>query len=76
MYWNISDVSLAMIGGLLMGICTSLHLILKGRTTGFSGILYGIFTFDMKSLFWKIALMMGVTCMSSIFFKIYGYFFS
>lgn len=36
----------AIIGGLLIGIATTLHLALKGRITGISGIFYSIITCD------------------------------
>lgn len=72
MYWNVFDVYLALIGGLLMGITTSFHLVVRGRVTGFSGIMFSIFTFDRKSFFWKSALMLSLAIVSTIFFKIYG----
>jgi len=37
--WNPDDVYLALIGGCLIGLATSLHYILMGRVTGFSGII-------------------------------------
>jgi len=72
-FWNASDIGLGVIGGVLIGIATSIHFLLKGRVTGFSGIVYSIITFDLPSFFWKVSLMMGVVIASSIFFLIYGY---
>lgn len=72
-FWNASDIGLAVIGGVLIGIATSIHFLLKGRVTGFSGIVYSIITFDLPSFYWKVSLMMGVVIASSIFFLIYGY---
>lgn len=72
-FWNGTDIGLAVIGGALIGIATSLHYIVKGRVTGFSGILYSIATYDLPSFFWKVSLMMGVVMASSIFYLAYGY---
>lgn len=73
-YWNGYDIALGVIGGVLIGVATSIHYLLKGRVTGFSGIVYSIITFDKPSFYWKVSLMMGVVIASSIFFLIYGYF--
>lgn len=72
-FWNGTDIGLAVIGGALIGIATSLHYVVKGRVTGFSGILYSIATYDLPSFFWKVSLMMGVVMASSIFYLVYGY---
>ncbi|CAD8098466.1 unnamed protein product [Paramecium primaurelia] len=71
-FWNETDIGLAVIGGALIGIATSLHYVVKGRVTGFSGILYSIVTYDLPSFFWKVSLMMGVMMASSIFYLAYG----
>lgn len=72
-FWNATDIGLAVIGGALIGIATSLHYVIKGRVTGFSGILFSIVTYDLPSFFWKVSLMMGVMIASSIFYLAYGY---
>lgn len=71
-YWNQYDVYNALIGGFLMGITTSLHLVIKGRITGFSGIFFSIFTYEKKSFFWKSGLMISLAIVSAILFKCYG----
>jgi len=71
-YWNQYDVYLATIGGLYIGIATSAHLWIKGRITGFSGIFYSLITFETKSFFWKLALILSVVAISAIMFQIYG----
>lgn len=38
-------------GGVIVGIATSLHYVLKGNVTGMSGILYGIVSLDKSSNF-------------------------
>ncbi len=44
-----SDVGFAILGGIFIAASTSLHLYLKGRITGMSGIFYSIITLDMPS---------------------------
>lgn len=34
-------------GGIILGLATSLHYILKGNVTGMSGIVYGIASLNM-----------------------------
>lgn len=46
MYWNTEDVLLAIFGGALIGIATSIHYLVMGKTTGFSGLLYSLISFD------------------------------
>ena len=36
----------AAVGGVILGIATSIHYILKGNVTGMSGILYGVVTLN------------------------------
>lgn len=38
----------ATVGGIILGIATSLHYVLKGKVTGMSGIIYDV-TFFNKS---------------------------
>lgn len=61
-----SDAGMAILGGLLIGIASSLHLVLLGRVTGFSGIFYSLITYDKSSFFWKLSLISGVLFSSSI----------
>lgn len=72
-YWNPGDVGLAIIGGAIIGVSTTLHLLLRGRVTGFSGIFYSLVTFDKESFLWKLCLIMAVILISGIMFLIYGY---
>lgn len=73
MNFNQKDIMLAAAGGLLIGVATSLHYLVKGRVTGFSGIYYSLITADRQSFFWKLSLMSAVVLSSSIMFKAYGY---
>lgn len=72
-FWNPQDIGLGIIGGVLIGIATSIHFLVKGRVTGFSGIVFSIITYDQPSFHWKVSLMMGVIIASGIFFLAYGY---
>jgi hypothetical protein len=73
-FWNQYDIANAIIGGLLIGVATTLHLLVKGRITGFSGIYYSLVTLDPNSFIWKLALMSSIVAVSSGLFKAYGYF--
>jgi len=42
----------AAIGGIILGIATSLNYILRGKVTGMSGIVFGIITFHKGTLFY------------------------
>lgn len=39
----------AAIGGIILGIATSIHYVLKGNVTGISGIIYDIVSFNMST---------------------------
>jgi uncharacterized membrane protein YedE/YeeE len=41
---------LAIVGGILLGIATSLNYCLRGKVTGMSGILFGIVTLNKGNL--------------------------
>lgn len=63
-----SDVGFAIFGGILLSISTSIHLYLKGRITGMSGIFYSIVTFDASSFYWKLCLFSGMIFMVCLFY--------
>ena len=70
---NMFDIYLASLGGLLIGIATTIHYLFLGKATGFSGIYYSIITFDLKSIVWKTSLLAGVVLTSSTMFIYYRY---
>lgn len=39
-------------GGIILGIATSLHYILKGNVTGMSGILFDVAFFNLSTYFY------------------------
>jgi uncharacterized membrane protein YedE/YeeE len=68
MYWNLTDIRNAFIGGLLIALASSLHLWLKGRVTGMSGVFNGLIKVD-NTFFWKLNLFSGLvfsSCMSVV----------
>ena len=62
---NIGPIGYANIGGLMLCAATSLHLGLKGRVTGMSGILNGLLTNDKASRGWKLACVAGMLATTS-----------
>ena len=70
---NMFDIYLASLGGLIIGIATTIHYLFLGKATGFSGIYFSIITFDSKSIVWKTSLLAGVVLTSSTMFIYYGY---
>ena len=54
------DWVLALIGGVVIGMASSLLLLLKGRIFGITGIIYGAFTGDKDDKFWRIAVLLGL----------------
>lgn len=72
-YFNSYDIGLSTLGGIIIGIATSIHMILKGRVTGFSGLLYSIISFERNNFIWKLALILSVIASSASMFKYYGF---
>jgi uncharacterized protein len=62
----------AIAGGVILSISVSLHLLLKGRVTGWSGIFNGLVTFDTKTLYWKSSIIAGLVIASSGAWLLYG----
>ena len=67
------EMLLAFIGGLLMCAATSLHLLFLGRITGFSGILFNIFSYNKSRIHTNLALVSGLVISSSILWKLYQF---
>lgn len=62
------DILLALIGGTLISLSTTFHLLTKGRVTGMSGIFYGILSLDKSTILWKSALIASMMITSIMFF--------
>jgi len=60
------DYILASLGGLLIAVASTTNLLLKGRVTGFSGILYELWSGNEGNNTWRWALILGLFSSSSI----------
>lgn len=69
MFISQDDYIRAAIGGAIIAIATSLHLLLKGRITGISGIYYGLIAKD--DFTWKFEFLLGYLLASSVFFTFF-----
>ena len=63
---NTDEYYYAVGGGAIIAIATSINLILKGRISGISGILYGAIT--LNGFFWKINFILGLLLSYSYFY--------
>jgi uncharacterized membrane protein YedE/YeeE len=61
----------ALIGGLLIGIATTLLLIFNGRVCGVSGILGGLFQRDYRDASWRIAFLAGLI-VAPVMYRLFG----
>ena len=50
----------ALMGGLLIGLAVSLMLLLNGRVTGISGIIYGLLAPKQKDMAWRLFFIGGL----------------
>jgi uncharacterized membrane protein YedE/YeeE len=60
------------LGGILISISTSLHLLLKGRITGMSGIFFSLITLERASFYWKVSTVCGMLFAVSVLYNIWG----
>lgn len=78
--FDLSTITFAAIGGLLLGLATSLNYIIRGKVTGMSGIAYGILSLNkckhiliLAELPEKLTIVGGMFFISAIFFLLFGY---
>lgn len=57
---------LSSVGGLLLAIAVTIHLVLFGRLTGLSGIVDGVFRYDKPNIEWKLSFLTGIMVCSSV----------
>ncbi len=50
----------SLIGGILIGIATSMLILLNGRIAGISGILGGLLNPKKKDVYWRLAFLFGL----------------
>ena len=67
------EMLLAFLGGLLLCIATSVHLLLLGRVTGFSGILFNIFSYNKLKMHTNSALVSGLVISSCALWKLFKF---
>ena len=63
----------AAVGGIILGIGTSIHYVLKGNVTGMSGIVFGIASYNKNEIAAKLCIVSGLLLAGGIFFDIFGY---
>jgi hypothetical protein len=68
MYINNYELLLALIGGLLISLSTSLNLCLKGRITGMSGLISGFIKNEGTT--WKVPVISGMCVTTCIVYLI------
>jgi uncharacterized membrane protein YedE/YeeE len=71
--FNTIDIATAILGGILISLATTIHLALKGRVTGFSGILFGLLSLEGKNFHWKLSVFNGLIAICSVIFSIYKF---
>lgn len=72
-YWNPNDVENAIIGGAIIALSSSLHLLYYGRVTGLSGMFFSVTTYDKTGGFhWKMSFLGGLITIPFILFILYG----
>lgn len=66
---NAGDLVCALIGGIIIGLATTLNLLMYGRITGNSGIFNTLIRIRFKDGFrWKFAFFSGLIAVSSIMY--------
>lgn len=65
----------AVIGGLLIGVASSLMLILNGRVTGIAGIVNGILSLPKKDTAWRVAFVAGLVLVGIVLYQINPQYF-
>lgn len=70
----------AAIGGVILGLATSLNYCLRGKVTGMSGMLYAIFfwnrcihSFIIEDIHEKLSIIGGMLVSAGMFFDVFGY---
>lgn len=64
MPWH--DYLLPLLGGVLIGLASSLLLLLKGRVFGISGILSGVLVPNQGETAWRLAVLLGLVSAGAV----------
>lgn len=77
---DINPFYFAAIGGVILGIATSINYCLRGKVTGMSGMLYSIFFWNrcilsiiIEDIHEKLSIIGGMLVAAGMFFDIFGY---
>jgi len=60
------------LGGMLIGLSAVILMASNGRIAGISGILSGLFSFDLSGAFWRIAFLVGLVLSPYLYRKLTG----
>lgn len=60
----------AVIGGLIIGVASSMMLIFNGRVTGIAGIFNGILSFPKNDTAWRVAFVLGLIIAGIIYYQV------
>ncbi|NUM59730.1 MAG: YeeE/YedE family protein [Bdellovibrionaceae bacterium] len=67
----VASIIHAVVGGILIGIASSLMLVFNGRVTGIAGIYNGILSFVKKDTAWRVAFVLGLVTSGIIGFRLF-----
>ncbi len=59
-YWNSNEIVVAVIGGALMALASSLNFYFMGRITGISGMLNSMVKDEVDGYYWRASFFMGM----------------
>lgn len=67
----VSSIMHAVLGGVLIGIASSVMLVFNGRVTGIAGIYNGILSLVQKDTAWRIAFVLGLMISGIVGFQFF-----
>lgn len=76
-FWGVDMITeftpfLSFAGGLLIGLAAVILMATNGRVAGVSGILGGLFSFDLSAALWRISFIAGLVIAPYIYIKTSG----
>lgn len=60
------------LGGMLIGLSAVILMVSNGRIAGISGILLGLFSFDLSRTLWRISFLVGLVLSPFMYRKLIG----
>ncbi|KAL4513023.1 hypothetical protein ABPG72_017708 [Tetrahymena utriculariae] len=67
------DFTFAVVGGFIVFIATTFNLLVKGKITGISGIIFTLFKFQADEFFWKATFFCAFSASVSVLYLIFGF---